>query len=180
MRILYVHECFGALAGAETNAHITATALGRRGHEVAILHGPATGRDEDAWYTAFRARFPLQSEAAEAVHHAITSFRPDTVYIHEMAEVAVIEALVASNVPLVRIVHDHDTPSVRSIRDDYLTRRIGALAAGPACIFPCLELVSEGFDFDGYISELEALFAEVSGEEAPSLDFEPTADLIAI
>ena len=37
MKILYVHECFGALAGAEANAQITAEELGRRGHAIGLL-----------------------------------------------------------------------------------------------------------------------------------------------
>ena len=51
MRLLYVHERFGALAGAEANAHITATELGKRGHALGILHGPSTGKNEAGWNT---------------------------------------------------------------------------------------------------------------------------------
>ena len=36
MKILFVHERFGALAGAEANLHITATELARLGHSVGI------------------------------------------------------------------------------------------------------------------------------------------------
>lgn len=46
IKLLYVHERFGALAGAEANAHITATELGLRGHTMGILHGPRTGKNE--------------------------------------------------------------------------------------------------------------------------------------
>jgi hypothetical protein len=47
MKILYVHERFGALAGAEANAHTIATESGPSGHESAILHGSA-GKSEPA------------------------------------------------------------------------------------------------------------------------------------
>ena len=56
MRILYVHERFGALAGAEANAHITATELAERGHTIGILHGPGTGKSEAAWCATFTSR----------------------------------------------------------------------------------------------------------------------------
>ena len=44
MKLLYVHERFGALAVAEANAFITAEQLGLRGHDIAILHGPSTDK----------------------------------------------------------------------------------------------------------------------------------------
>jgi glycosyltransferase involved in cell wall biosynthesis len=141
MRLLYVHERFGALAGAEANAHITATELGRRGHSVGILHGPATGRGEEAWSATFPDRFSLGGHPAETVGHAIAQFQPDAVYVHKMADLAVIDALVESGVPLVRMVHDHDIYCMRSYKYDYLTRRICTRAASPACIFPCLASV---------------------------------------
>ncbi len=59
MRLLYVHERFGALAGAEANAHITATELGKRGHAIRILHEPSTCKNEPAWQTTFPFRAAL-------------------------------------------------------------------------------------------------------------------------
>ncbi len=139
MRILYVHERFGALAGAEANAHITATELGLRGNRMGILHGPGTGRGEDAWCTTFPERFPIGGK--EAVARALREFQPDAVYVHKMSDLETIDALVASGVPLVRMVHDHDIYCMRSYKYDYLTRKICTRAAGPACVFPCLASV---------------------------------------
>jgi glycosyltransferase involved in cell wall biosynthesis len=139
MRILYVHERFGALAGAEANAHITATELAGRGHRIGILHGPSTGRGEDAWNATFSSRYALTEDGA--VGRAVKDFRPDVAYVHKMADLEVIQALLDSGVPLVRMVHDHDIYCMRSYKYDYLTRRICTRAAGPACIFPCLASV---------------------------------------
>lgn len=44
MKLLYVHERFVALAVVEANAFITAEQFGQRGHDIAILHGPITGK----------------------------------------------------------------------------------------------------------------------------------------
>jgi glycosyltransferase involved in cell wall biosynthesis len=139
MRILYVHERFGALAGAEANAHITATELAARGHEIGILHGPGTGRGEDSWKSTFTSRFALTE--SDAVTRAIREFRPDVAYVHKMADLNVIESLVNSGLPLVRMVHDHDIYCMRSYKYDYFTRRICTRAAGSACIFPCMASV---------------------------------------
>ena len=57
MKILYVHECFGSLAGAEANAQITASELGARNHAIGLLHGPATGKGQATWEQTFPARF---------------------------------------------------------------------------------------------------------------------------
>lgn len=139
MRILYVHERFGALAGAEANAYITATELGRRGQDVGILHGPSTGKNEAGWQGTFPQRFPLVgSSTGEATRSALQTFQPDVVYVHKMADLDVIENLVESKVPLVRMVHDHDIYCLRSYKYDYFTRKICTRPASLACLVPCL------------------------------------------
>lgn len=142
MRLLYVHERFGALAGAEANAHITATELGKRGHTLGILHGPSTGKNEPGWNATFPNRFPLGDGAtATAAQSALETFKPDVVYVHKMADLSVIEALVRSGRPLVRMVHDHDIYCMRSYKYNYFNREICTRAASPYCIFPCLASV---------------------------------------
>jgi len=142
MKILYVHERFGALAGAEANAHITATELGKRGHTIGILHGPSTGKNEPAWQTTFPFRAALGAgDNAATVKKALADFSPDAVYVHKMADLSVIQTLVASGVPLLRMVHDHDIYCMRSYKYNFFTRKICTRAASPYCIFPCLASV---------------------------------------
>ena len=139
MKLLYVHERFGALAGAEANAFITAQELGQRGHEMGILHGPGTGRNENGWHDVFPSTFSLEGRDPAAVTRAaLADFQPDAVYVHKMADLRVIQALVDSGRPLVRMVHDHDIYCMRSYKYDYFTRKICTRAAGPACILPCM------------------------------------------
>ena len=142
MKLLYVHERFGALAGAEANAHITATELGKRGHAIGILHGPSTGKNEAGWQATFPFRAPLAETGNPAiVRKALADFRPDAVYVHKMADLSVIQTLVESGVPLIRMVHDHDIYCMRSYKYNYFTRAICTRAASPYCIFPCLASV---------------------------------------
>jgi hypothetical protein len=129
MKLLYVHERFGALAGAEANAFITAEQLGQRGHDIAILHGPGTGKNEDGWKQVFTQQFALEGDTAARTRAALAEFKPDAVYVHKMADLKVIQALVDSDVPLVRMVHDHDIYCMRSYKYDYLTRKICTRAA---------------------------------------------------
>jgi glycosyltransferase involved in cell wall biosynthesis len=138
MKLLYVHERFGALAGAEANAFITAQELGKRGHSIGILHGPGTGKNEDGWQSVFTSRYSLEnSDTTAATRAALAEYQPDAVYVHKMADLNVIQTLVDSGYPLVRMVHDHDIYCMRSYKYDYFTRKICTRAAGLACIFPC-------------------------------------------
>ena len=97
MTILYVHERFGALTGAETNAHVTATELGLRGRTKGILHGPATAKNETAWNPPFREQFALHCmNIASVARNVARDFRPDVVYAHKMADVVRITGIEAA------------------------------------------------------------------------------------
>jgi glycosyltransferase involved in cell wall biosynthesis len=138
MRILFVHENFGAFGGAEANILATATELKERGHTVGILHGPSTGKGEAAWNETFQHRFPLhlgRGISGEASARAI--FQPDVIYVHKMSDPDVLEALLESGVPSVRMVHDHDLYCMRSYKYNYFTRHICERPLSPFCVFPC-------------------------------------------
>ncbi|MDB6021818.1 MAG: hypothetical protein JWQ04_1675 [Pedosphaera sp.] len=138
MKLLFVHERFGAMAGAEVNVFLTATELKQRGHQVGIIHGEATGKSEPAWRETFSECFAVdQGAAAEVVQRALSQFQPEIVYVHKMADLRVIEALVRSGRPLVRMVHDHDLYCLRSYKYNPLTRQICTRATSSFCIFPC-------------------------------------------
>lgn len=141
MKILYVHERFGALAGAEANVSIVAGELAKRGHITGILHGPGTGKNEEGWSAIFPHRFPLGQDTAASAREALRTFRPDAVFVHKMADLAVISALVESGVPLVRMVHDHDIYCMRSYKYSYFSRKICTRAASLYCVFGCLACV---------------------------------------
>ena len=138
MRLLFVHERFGAFGGAEANVLLTATEFKRRGHAVAILHGANTGRDERAWSEVFVDRYPLASARhAGVLRLALTEFRPDVVFLHKLAELDVLTALADCGVPVVRMVHDHDLYCLRSYKYNPLNRQICTRAASAYCVFPC-------------------------------------------
>lgn len=141
MRILYVHERLGALAGAEANVVITAEELGAAGHEIGILHGPPTGKDMERWNRVFPSQYAFGHAPAEATVRALADFRPDAIYVHKTSDLGVLEELTSRGFPLVRMVHDHDIYCLRSYKYNYFTREICTKAAGLHCIFPCLGCV---------------------------------------
>lgn len=144
MRILYVHERFGAWGGAEANALVTAAELKRRGHLLGLAHGAPTGRGEAAWAQTFTECFPLPSaRSGPALVAALDAFRPDVVYLHKMADLAVIATLVDGAAPVVRMVHDHDLYCMRSYKYDYFTRAVCHRPASLACLLPCLACIAK-------------------------------------
>jgi glycosyltransferase involved in cell wall biosynthesis len=134
LNLLYIHERFGALAGAEANVLITATELSARGHKVGILHGPSTGKNEAGWKNVFEFREPLD---ARTISKYVAAFRPDAFFIHKTSELPVLEAVTASSVPVARMVHDHDIYCMRSYKYGVFSRKICARAASPFCVFGC-------------------------------------------
>jgi glycosyltransferase involved in cell wall biosynthesis len=151
MRILYVHERFGALGGAEANAVITAGELKAKGHEVGVLHGPRTGKSEERWDAVFEWKRLVNENANTAffVRDALREYQPDVIYVHKMANLAVLEALVNSGLPLVRMVHDHDIYCMRSYKYFYRSREICTRAASAYCVFGCGAFVARNHG-DGF------------------------------
>jgi glycosyltransferase involved in cell wall biosynthesis len=147
MRLLFVHERFGALGGAEANILATASELRRRGHTVGLAHGASTGREEPAWVDSFaechslvpyaHAPAAVSGAAPERLRAAMTRFQPDAIFLHKLADLELVGILAAGDVPVVRMVHDHDLYCLRGYKYNPLTRRICTRAASPYCIFPC-------------------------------------------
>lgn len=138
MKLLFVHDRLGAHAGAEANLWHTAATLAERGHSVGLLHGPCTGRGEEKWNALFQQRFALDpTDTATGTTRALAEFQPDLVYLHNLPGSAVAKTLVRAGVPLVRMVHDHQTYCLRSCKYHYFDRQICTRALSPYCIFPC-------------------------------------------
>ena len=146
-RILFVHDRFGAFAGAESNILATAQGLKERGYHTAILHGPGTGRNENAWQNVFSSRFPLPEDSAtEGIHAAIAEFNPHIIYIHKLADLDALSALLESQVPITRMVHDHDLYCLRSYKYNYFTRHICDRGMSPYCLVPCGAFINRDHD----------------------------------
>src|SRR3954468_20863343 len=93
MKILFAHQYFGAFGGAETNIHITATELHKRGHTVALLHASETGRGQESWERIFPNRFQVRSnDGSRTVNSVVESFNPDIIYLHVFPNLGVIES----------------------------------------------------------------------------------------
>ncbi|MDB6065739.1 MAG: hypothetical protein JWR26_1947 [Pedosphaera sp.] len=138
MKLCFVHEGFGTFGGAEGNVRQTAGELSRRGHSLGLIHGPALEQDQDASPHTFSRCFELgKNHNRGQVEAALKDFNPDLVYVHRMTDLEVVETLVASETPRVRMVHDHDIYCMRSYKYHYFSRKICTRRASPYCVFPC-------------------------------------------
>jgi glycosyltransferase involved in cell wall biosynthesis len=138
MRTLFVHERIGSFGGAESNVWLTANELRRRGHPVGLLHGPHGGRGDDLWRETFSFAYNWGPHADRThVMSAVYEFQPDIIYVHKTTDLELLEGLVASGVPLVRMVHDHDMYCMRGCKYFYFSRKICRRPASLFCLFPC-------------------------------------------
>jgi len=136
VNLLYAHESFGSLGGAEANVFITATEMRARGHRVGLLTSAATGKGGEAWTRLFgEDTFWL---GREGVAGALGKFGPDVIYVHKWAELGSLAAILDAGPPAIRMVHDHDIYCMRSYRYNVFTRRVCHRPASPYCVFPCL------------------------------------------
>jgi len=143
MKLLFVHQHFGAWGGAETNIQTTARELKRRGHALSLLYAEPTGRNEEAWHDLFPQTFVLPAkERVAAVARVLEKLRPDLIYLHSIADLNVLEALLASATPVIRMVHDHALYCLRGYKYHPLTRKVCERPASFHCVFPCLASVA--------------------------------------
>jgi glycosyltransferase involved in cell wall biosynthesis len=136
LRVLLVHDVLGDLGGAEANVRHAAAGLVARGCAVALLHGKGTGVAEDRCRGLFGATFDWNT-GRDAALAAARAWGPQVVYVHKLANLEVLAALVASGLPLVRMVHDHAMYCQREYRYFPWNRQICTRRAGYACALTC-------------------------------------------
>src|SRR6476660_7163118 len=137
MKILLVHDRFGGLGGAEVNIELTASELKSRGHRIALLHGARTGKNENEWSQTFDECFEFGA-GRSSPSIALKEFQPDLAYVHKLDSLDVLEELLDTDLPVVRMVHDHQMYCMRGYKYNYFTRKPCTRSASFHCIFPCL------------------------------------------
>jgi len=136
LRLLYVHESFGSLGGAEANVYITATELKNRGVTIGLWTRRPTGKGEAPWRALFGEHVYWENQ--DTLDTVRARFAPDVAYVHKWDHLPTLATLVDSGLPLARMVHDHDIYCLRSYRYHPLTRAVCHRPASGYCVFPCL------------------------------------------
>jgi glycosyltransferase involved in cell wall biosynthesis len=147
MRVLFVHQYYGAMGGAETDILLGARALKACGHSVALLYASRSGMAEDSWEETFSQRHALAGETkTEAVGSALRQFVPDVIYYHSLPDLGVLRAMLDAGLPVVRRVHDHRMYCMGGGKYNYFTRQVCRRPASWRCVFPCLGFVGRNQD----------------------------------
>ena len=143
MKLLFVHQKFGEFGGAESNIRLTANELRSRGYTLGLLHAESSARNELEWQEIFSERFCLPAaDSSKFARSVLQQFQPQLIYMHNLPDLAVLETLLDSGVPVVRMVHDHALYCMRGYKYNYFTRRACSRAFSPFCVFPCLASVA--------------------------------------
>jgi glycosyltransferase involved in cell wall biosynthesis len=106
-----------------------------------------TGKGQTEWLKTFQHRFPLGAGGAPAPELAACErFQPDVLYVHKMSDLTLLENLLDSHIPIIRMVHDHDLYCMRSYKYNYFTREICERGLSPYCVFPCGAIIARDHD----------------------------------
>lgn len=144
-KILFIHEKFGRMAGAEQHIVVTAPFL-REEFDLSILYWTRSGKDEDLFEQNFSQSFQLDFDAPEdqirtKLNTVIAEVRPDLLYMHKCLSSPIVETALASGLPVVRMVHDHEVYCMRTYKYFPWSRKICHYKAGSACLAPCLAFI---------------------------------------
>ena len=133
--IVLVAPRLGFQGGVERHVFDLAGGLRNRGHEVALVHAPARGRDPEAFSAAFAV-------VVDDAHAGSVLREASVVYCHKHHPEHVL-GLVPSGTRLVVAVHDHDFTCVRSHRYLPVSRAPCHAAPGVACVVHGCTLVRD-------------------------------------
>jgi glycosyltransferase involved in cell wall biosynthesis len=143
MNVLFVHQKLGEFGGAEANIRLSARELQNRGYTVGLLHLENTGRNEAEWQKIFAERFFFPGTGgSEFVQSMLQKFHPQVIYLNNVPNLELLEALLNSGLPVIRMVHDHGLYCMRGYKYNYFTRRICTRPCSPFCVFPCLASIA--------------------------------------
>ncbi|MEM6821010.1 MAG: glycosyltransferase family 4 protein, partial [Verrucomicrobiota bacterium] len=139
MKLLYLHEALGSLGGAEANVLITATEFSKRGVEVGLVTQKETGKNTEKWKALFRDNIFYYDQAEPS--EIIDKFQPNVVYTHKWSHLPTLENWVKCDIPMARMVHDHESYCLRGYKYFPVSREICRKPAGLHCVFPCLAML---------------------------------------
>lgn len=140
-KILFIHERYGRYSGAEQHIFVIAPQLATS-YDLAFLYEQTTGKDEDLFDSFFTEKVHWQNKENRAeIEILLREIGPDLIYINKCLSVPMLQAIIRSGVPAVRMVHDHEVYCMRAYKYFPWSRRICHKKAGPCCLFPCLASV---------------------------------------
>jgi len=157
--ILVIHENFGHRGGAEKLTYHIAKDLGQE-FVFSCMYGQKTGQGETDWQACFPANYQIDFKSKTGLKEALEGHlhhtKPDLILAHKCENPLMLQAVVESQIPSIRWMHDHEVYCMRGYKYFPLTRKICTKKAGLCCLFPCLAFLKRdrtscyGFQYESY------------------------------
>lgn len=142
--ILFIHERYGVYAGAEEHILALARAI-QPSYRLVFAYEILTGAGEACFDAVFETRyqipFSLFEDPQSPWPDLLRQIQPDLIYVNKCLSVPALQAIIASTIPSVRMVHDHEVYCMRTYKYFPWSRRICHRKAGPCCLVPCLAFI---------------------------------------
>jgi glycosyltransferase involved in cell wall biosynthesis len=138
--LLCIHESYGRRGGAEQHLAVIAPYLAKN-YRLAFAYQSSTGLGLEAFDPFFTQKFQLSFDDGTQMMDLLNSLQPDVIYLNKCLSIPILQAILQSGIPCIRMVHDHEVYCMRKYKYFPVSRRICHKKAGPCCIFPCLASV---------------------------------------
>lgn len=170
-KILFIHEKFGRMAGAEQHIIVAAPFL-CDAFELNLLYWTRTGKDEELvarWFdNTIQMNFDgPDDEVRSSLKAALADLDPDIIYMHKCLSPVMLETLLESRIPIVRMVHDHEVYCMRTYKYFPWSRKICTRKAGLCCLVPCLAFIQRdrtkgefGIKYVSYLNQQRLIKAD--------------------
>lgn len=130
--VLVVHENLGFFGGAEQNIYDTCSRL-RKQFTFSLLYKNRTGREEKKFEEQFHKTYHDEKEAFQ-------NGKPDLIYLHKCQSIPLLEKIVESGLPAIRMMHDHELYCLTGSKYFPLSRTPCQCKAPFCCLFPGMAL----------------------------------------
>ncbi len=140
-KILIIHEKYGRFAGAEQHLFAIAPAL-KQTFDLDFLFWERTDKDEELLNQLFNNSYPLDFSAEsttlkQTATDILEKSKPDLIYLNKCLSDPLLEVILASKIPTIRMFHDHEVYCMRGYKYFPWSREICHRKAGPCCLIPC-------------------------------------------
>jgi len=145
MRVLWINDEASFVGGAETYIYQTAQELASQSGVENILLYSASCRIDSTYARAFSFTTVMAN-----IKEQIKSLNPDIIYVHQVQDINILQALLGVDIPVIGFIHDHKHFCLREHKYTTVGNQTCTKAVGMDC-YTCLGFLNKQDAFP-YIS----------------------------
>jgi glycosyltransferase involved in cell wall biosynthesis len=155
MRILFLNTTGGYFGGVEQNIALAAKGLTDRGHTCFFACEKNSSVEQQSFDALFASTWNLGTTSLPSI---LAQEKPEVIYVHKFNDIASVTRA-AKDIPVVRMVHDHDLYCPRKHKYYFYSHEICTKKAGLGCYFDLafLERGPKGIVFSSIREKLKDL-----------------------